>query len=100
MGIFDKKPQANNGDDKENKNPKEEGKNSGTNEENGQDNPGPITSKGGHVEETKASLAKGMVEVKFLKNHGTYKKNKKATYHKSTAQALAAHEIVEILEDK
>lgn len=40
-----------------------------------------------------------MKDVKFLKDHGSFKKGDEASYHKSTAKALSAHKVVEITGD-
>lgn len=40
-----------------------------------------------------------MKDVKFLKDHGQVKKGKEISYHVTTANALVAHKIVEIIGD-
>tara|TARA_R110000851_G_scaffold51794_3_gene122684 strand:+ start:4864 stop:5079 length:216 start_codon:yes stop_codon:yes gene_type:complete len=40
-----------------------------------------------------------MKDVKFLKKHGNVEKGTVISYHKSTATALEAHKIVEIIGD-
>jgi len=49
--------------------------------------------------ELKKPKTSHMKQVKFLKDHGQVKKGTERSYHVTTAEALSAHKIVEILKD-
>ena len=58
-----------------------------------------VITKAGALKESevkKVQNSKGYYEVTFLKDHGTNKKGKTAMYTLSTANALAAHGVVEV----
>lgn len=41
----------------------------------------------------------GWCEVEFTKNFGSYKKGDKATYHKSTINALAKKDVIKVAKE-
>jgi hypothetical protein len=47
-------------------------------------------------EKSKSSLESGMYNVTFVNDFGSYKKDDKAIYHSSTAEALERKKIIKI----